>query len=679
MISDKVFNTTGTQKIFGSDFKIISEDHLRVFLDGVVVPRDSYDLINNAAVFNIAPLTGQVITLQVGTTPADILESPTTAGIVAANIDDIILVASQLAALSSISDIADVTSLKEDTAAIYATFKDDYAGHGTTLPATENDGTLFYYSGLDFYNGLYIYYTSNLVAATGKWRVIGRGPQGPQGPEGIQGPIGLQGIQGETGTQGIQGQQGIQGALGNTGLTGVTGATGPTGPTGAQGVVGPKGDLGPQGLQGNQGPLGLTGSQGPIGNTGQTGDSFQIDKTGTLAERDLYDLEVAEFAYYATDYSVVASATPDQDRFVGNGVETNYTLSFIPDGPQSIVVVLGGVIQGVDTYTVNIVEGPPEVYTVSFLVAPEDATNIIVREFSIATGYGALFRKLSATSADWSAPVPFGRGPRGDQGPQGIVGIQGPTGDQGLIGVTGATGLQGATGIQGPQGATGDLGPQGPAGDVGLRGPTGIQGPEGAKGTTGDQGLIGVTGATGPQGPQGPIGDQGLIGLQGARGEDGLDGTDGVNGTDGADGRSSSGLVKWFDIAYSNSAPAPTAVLGTFNVTSVKSFRRMVKVTQLRGYSADTRTAAATLTFVSSLGGDPIKGTGGLTTLTPLFPELPVVNLIIPAGHSGTITIGVEGSNAYAAWNFSVSAAGKFITYGGNVLIEVFPEPTDIT
>jgi len=61
MVSDKVFNTDGAQKIFSSDFDIISEDHIRVFLDGVVVSRDDYDLINNAAVFFTAPTTLQGI------------------------------------------------------------------------------------------------------------------------------------------------------------------------------------------------------------------------------------------------------------------------------------------------------------------------------------------------------------------------------------------------------------------------------------------------------------------------------------------------------------------------------------------------------------------------------------------------------------------------------------------
>ena len=46
MISDKVFNTNGSQKIFGSDFPIISEDHVRVFLS----PGEYTDTALNAVV-----------------------------------------------------------------------------------------------------------------------------------------------------------------------------------------------------------------------------------------------------------------------------------------------------------------------------------------------------------------------------------------------------------------------------------------------------------------------------------------------------------------------------------------------------------------------------------------------------------------------------------------------------
>jgi hypothetical protein len=106
MVSDKVFTTDGTTNIFTSDFPVISEDHIRVFLGGTVVSRDDYDLINNSAVFFIAPTAGQTLTLQIGTTPADILTSPTDAGIVAANIADIQTLADIAGDISTVENIS---------------------------------------------------------------------------------------------------------------------------------------------------------------------------------------------------------------------------------------------------------------------------------------------------------------------------------------------------------------------------------------------------------------------------------------------------------------------------------------------------------------------------------------------------------------------------------------------
>ena len=122
MVSDKVFSTDGTQKIFSSDFAIISEDHLRVYLGASVVSRDDYDLINNAAVFNVAPTTGQVLTVQVGTTPADILVSPTDASIVAANIADINALEDILGDIVSVNtNNADVTTVATNIASVNTT------------------------------------------------------------------------------------------------------------------------------------------------------------------------------------------------------------------------------------------------------------------------------------------------------------------------------------------------------------------------------------------------------------------------------------------------------------------------------------------------------------------------------------------------------------------------------
>ena len=94
------------------------------------------------------------------------------------------------------------------------------------------------------------------------------GPEGPQGPQGIQGPVGPQGPQGEVGPVGPQGPRGTQGVNGPQGIQGPKGDPGPKGDVGPQGEVGP---VGPRGLQGETGPQGPQGIQGPVGPVGPAG------------------------------------------------------------------------------------------------------------------------------------------------------------------------------------------------------------------------------------------------------------------------------------------------------------------------------------------------------------------------------------------------------------------------
>jgi hypothetical protein len=113
MVSDKVFTTDGTQTIFSSDFEVISEDHIRVFFGSTlpqVQSRDDYDLINNAAVFHTAPTIGLTLTVQVGTTPTDILSAPTDAGIVAFHISEIQTVAENISDVNALGDLVHSTN-----------------------------------------------------------------------------------------------------------------------------------------------------------------------------------------------------------------------------------------------------------------------------------------------------------------------------------------------------------------------------------------------------------------------------------------------------------------------------------------------------------------------------------------------------------------------------------------
>lgn len=571
--------------------------------------------------------------------------------------------------------------------ALYVSFRDDYAGHGPSLPSGEDDGTLFYYDGPLYTQGLYINYSHHSDPYTGTWDLVsGVGPQGPQGAQGVQGATGEKGEQGIEGPRGSQGQRGIQGAIGDTGPAGIQGETGATGPQGVQGNVGPEGPEGAQGVQGLQGNKGDTGAQGVQGLQGLQGDSFAIDALGTMAERAVHDNEPQDFTYYATDYSVTANNTPDQLRTVGDGSTTDFLLPFIPDGPQSLSVSLGGVLQGIDMYTVEVVEGPPETYTIKFNEAPIDGMNIIIREFSIATGYGAIFIKRSASNGDWSQAVPFGRGPRGDQGPQGIEGIQGPQGLQGAIGPQGSRGDQGNAGIEGPQGATGNVGPQGQAGPTGDRGPIGVQGADGPIGPQGVQGPQGNKGATGAQGPQGAVGDQGArgdqgqIGPTGSKGDKGDTGDKGPTGSDGADGRSSSG--KTYNKSLSQTSVSNTTFISklfdTVRVNVSKPYARQVKLSGLFSYG----TGGSSSTY--SVGVQAYAVYGGVTIYSDVvyynhsseIKEVEPIYLDIPTNTTGDIEIyfRVRLSNGTG------SGAGTLRGNSDNLfLAELFPLSTELT
>lgn len=84
------------------------------------------------------------------------------------------------------------------------------------------------------------------------------------------------------------------------------------------------------------------------------------------------------------------------------------------------------------------------------------------------------------------------------KGPKGDTGAQGPIG---LTGSTGAAGATGAQGIAGPQGVKGDTGLQGPQGLQGVKGDTGAQGAQGIQGNTGSTGARGSNWYTGAGAP----------------------------------------------------------------------------------------------------------------------------------------------------------------------------------
>ncbi|WP_335928888.1 hypothetical protein [Vibrio parahaemolyticus] len=152
------------------------------------------------------------------------------------------------------------------------------------------------------------------------------------------------------------------------------------------------------------------------------------------------------------------------------------------------------------------------------------------------TAPGTIFFKMSDTSGDWSDPIPFGKGPQGDQGEQGVQGIQGEQGPQGERGPDGEKGVQGDPGIQGIQGEKGDQGDRGPQGE---------------KGVQGDQGIQGIQGEQGPVGEKGPTGDKG------------------ADGSDGADGKSARGFVTADE--YLSTGLLDNALSSTVTVTLASS------------------------------------------------------------------------------------------------------------
>lgn len=447
----------------------------------------------------------------------------------------------------------------EDFNVSYDDFKNNYRGSGPDFPDDTEElpnGMLFYYDGTAFSNGLYIHYLSYNEPLTGHWRLVsGVGPAGPRGPQGIQGEKGEQGDQGLEGPRGLQGQQGIQGPVGERGPRGLQGEKGEQGVRGPQGVQGPegprgeqgerglqgpqgeqgvKGEVGPEGprgLQGEQGIQGVRGPQGVVGPKGDDGDSFDIDAMGTLAERAAHDAEPKNFVYYATDYVVRDDVTPQYDVFTGDSVKTTFDMTFKPEGPQSLLITIGNVPQSPRAYTVNI--EPDGDYQIVFGEAVPTGLEIVVREVLISTGYGAIYIKASDTAGDWSEPIPFGRGPKGQQGERGIQGPEGPQGPQGLRGEIGPQGVQGPEGLQGPQGDQGPAGNKGEKGDQGLKG---LQGPQGDQGPQGNQGPKGATGDRGPAGIQGPQGNQGPQGVQGPQGKEGARGPQGAQGDVGPTG-----------------------------------------------------------------------------------------------------------------------------------------------
>ena len=110
-IVSKQYTGNGSTKNFASDFKILSESHVDVLVNGVSISKSDYDTINSSVVFAAAPASGAAVVVRVGTTPDDLLTSTTNIDTVAANIADINTIEDNLTAINTTAtNISSVTT-----------------------------------------------------------------------------------------------------------------------------------------------------------------------------------------------------------------------------------------------------------------------------------------------------------------------------------------------------------------------------------------------------------------------------------------------------------------------------------------------------------------------------------------------------------------------------------------
>ena len=244
------------------------------------------------------------------------------------------------------------------------------------------------------YNHVYVYVSTNTVAAA--WIDIGT-VAGPPGPQGEIGPIGPIGPQGPEGAQGP------------------TGATGPLGPPG------------PTGQQGPQGPQGAKGDTGPAGQSITIVGSFGASKTPA-------DLPSSGFIPANWD----SPGNPANDIQLVPSQCLIYT-----DVPQSDPLY-GHLYEYVGTGTGFDANGWVDLGDIQGPAGPQGAQ-----------GPQGI---QGNTGPQGPAGTDGAQGPQGPAGAQGAKGDTGDPGAQGPQGIKGDTGPQGPKGDTGPQGPAGPAG-----------------------------------------------------------------------------------------------------------------------------------------------------------------------------------------------------------------------------
>lgn len=152
-----------------------------------------------------------------------------------------------------------------------------------------------------------------------------------------------------------------------------------------------------------------------IAGIGPKGDSFSVHKVGLRSERSLYDDESQGFCFFATDETIIN--TPLKSEILPYSPTDEYLLEGYVGGALSLIVTVNGIIQSTSDYTVT--DAGDGDYILGIPLESDDILE--VREIGRAFTNGAAYFKLTSASGDWSDPVPFSQGPKGDKGDTGGV------------------------------------------------------------------------------------------------------------------------------------------------------------------------------------------------------------------------------------------------------------------
>jgi hypothetical protein len=239
----------------------------------------------------------------------------------------------------------------------------------------------------------------------------------------------------------------------------VTGDRGDPGPQGPQGPSGPQGEAST--VAGPQGPTGPSGPMAPISNSvstvitaNGTSNVFTLSSNvsnvnnilvtidGVLISPSEYEItsnNILTIQYFPANNSIIEartlagvgsiSGTPiTLDSFVGDGSNTNFTISTTPVNQDQLIIFVDLVKQRANDFTLS-------GNVVSFISPPTSNSVIDIYSY-IAYGSDGAVGPTGPT------------GPTGPQGPQGVAGNVGPQGPQGPQGVTGPQGPQGVSGAR---------------------------------------------------------------------------------------------------------------------------------------------------------------------------------------------------------------------------------------